>query len=178
MRAWRAGLGDEERRAAAGRLVETFRAERPFATPCVVSGFWPIREELDIRPLMAELADEGCRLALPVVQGRGAPLLFRAWQPGDPLESGALGTVQPSAQCDVLEPEVLLVPLLACDIEGWRLGYGGGFYDRTLAVLRRTRVTTAIGVGFDAQLVPRVPHGPTDERLDWLLTDRRACAFV
>ena len=124
------------------------------------------------------LHGEGCRLALPVVHGRGQRLSFRTWRPGDPLEAGVFGTLQPQASCETLEPDALLVPLLACDAEGWRLGYGGGFYDRTLEDLRKRRKVTAIGVGFDQQLVPDVPHGAEDQRLDWLLTDRRACAFV
>jgi 5-formyltetrahydrofolate cyclo-ligase len=143
-----------------------------------VSGFWPINEEIDIRPLMIELFNQGCQLALPVVEGKRQRLLFRAWRPGDPLEVGVFGTLHPSSKREVIEPEALLVPLLACDTEGWRLGYGGGFYDLTLATLRSKGRITAVGVGFDAQLVPEVPHGPQDQRLDWLLTDRRACAFV
>ena len=178
MLAWRAETGADERRAAAVRLLETMRRERPFGTPAVVSGFWPIKEEIDIRPLMIELFNEGRQLALPVVQGKGLPLLFRAWRPGDPLEAGVFGTLQPSARRETLEPDALIVPLLACDQEGWRLGYGGGFYDRTLVGLRSRRKVTAVGVGFDAQFVPEVPHGPGDQRIDWLLTDRRACAFV
>lgn len=178
MLAWRGDLGEEERRAAADGLLATLRRERPIATPAVVSGFWPIKDEIDIRPLMMELFNEGCQLALPVVQGRGLPLLFRAWRPGDPLEKGVFGTLQPSARREVLEPEALLVPLLACDSDGWRLGYGGGFYDRTLTGLRSRGKVTAVGVGFDAQMVPDVPRGPSDQRLDWMLTDRRACAFV
>jgi 5-formyltetrahydrofolate cyclo-ligase len=178
MLAWRGALAPEERRAAADGLLATLRREIPFETPAVVSGFWPIKEEIDIRPLMIELFGAGCQLALPVVQGRGKPLLFRAWRPGDPLEAGVFGTLQPPARRETVEPDALLVPLLACDEEGWRLGYGGGFYDRTLAGLRARRRVTAVGVGFDAQLVPEVPHGPDDQRLDWLLTDRRACAFV
>jgi 5-formyltetrahydrofolate cyclo-ligase len=178
MLAWRGDLGDEERRASADGLLATLRRERPIVTPAVVSGFWPIKDEIDIRPLMIELFNEGCQLALPVVQGRGLPLLFRAWRPGDPLEKGVFGTLQPTARREVLEPEALLVPLLACDDDGWRLGYGGGFYDRTLTGLRARGKVTAVGVGFDAQVVPEVPHGPSDQRLDWMLTDRRACAFV
>ena len=174
----RGALSEEERRdAAAGRLA-TLRRERPIVAATVVSGFWPIKDEIDIRPLMAELHGKGCRLALPVVQGRGLPLLFRAWRPGDPLEAGVFGTLQPTAHCETLEPDALLVPLLACDAEGWRLGYGGGFYDRTLLGLRARRKVTAVGVGFDSQIVPAVPHGPDDQRLDWMLTDRRASAFV
>jgi 5-formyltetrahydrofolate cyclo-ligase len=94
------------------------------------------------------------------------------------LEAGVFGTLQPSVKRETVEPEALLVPLLACDQDGWRLGYGGGFYDRTLTALRARGKITAVGVGFDGQLIPNVPHGPQDQRLDWLLTDRRACAFV
>jgi 5-formyltetrahydrofolate cyclo-ligase len=174
----RQGLGEEDRRAAAAALLDRYELERPAAMRGVVSGFWPIKDEIDIRPLMVYLHGEGCQLALPVVHGRGQRLSFRAWRPDEPLESGVFGTLQPSASCETLEPDILLVPLLACDPEGWRLGYGGGFYDRTLEDLRRRRKVTAIGVGFDHQFVPDVPHGADDQRLDWLLTDRRACAFV
>lgn len=174
----RQSLGEDERRAAAAGLLEIHDLERPAGSAAVVSGFWPIKEEIDIRPLMQALFDGGCRIALPVVQGRGQCLLFRAWKPGEPLEAGVFGTLQPSASAETLEPDALLVPLLACDGEGWRLGYGGGFYDRTLDDLRKKRPVTAIGVGFDLQFVPEVPHGADDQRLDWLLTDRRACAFV
>ncbi len=178
MLAWRSGLEEAERRTAADGLLGTLRRERPIETPAVVSGFWPIKEEIDIRPLLIELSNQGCQLALPVVQGKGLPLIFRAWRPGDPLEAGVFGTLQPSAKREVMEPDALIVPLLACDEEGWRLGYGGGFYDRTLAGLRAKKTITAVGVGFNDQLVPEVPHGPSDQRLDWLLTDKRACAFV
>ena len=178
MLAWRGSLSDEERRAGADGLLATFQRELPFETPAVVSGFWPIKDEIDIRPLMIGLFSEGCQLALPVVQGKGKPLLFRAWRPGDPLEQGVFGTLQPQARRETIEPDVLIVPMLACDAEGWRLGYGGGFYDRTLLGLRARRQVAAIGVGFNAQLVDDVPHGLDDQRLDWLLTDKRAYAFV
>jgi 5-formyltetrahydrofolate cyclo-ligase len=178
MLAWRGGLSDEERRAAATGLVETWRLERPVQTPTVVSGFWPMAEELDIRPLMIELHNQGCQLALPVVVAKKQPLVFRAWRPGDPLEAGVFGTLHPHPTRQAIEPDALIVPLLAVDEEGWRLGYGGGFYDRTLEALRAKKGITAVGVGFNAQLIPEVPHGPSDQRLDWLLTDKRACAFV
>jgi 5-formyltetrahydrofolate cyclo-ligase len=138
-----------------------------------------MKDELDIRPLLFELFNEGCQLALPVVIGKGEPLVFRAWRPGDPLEQGVFRTLHPLPSREVIEPDVLIVPLLACDEAGWRLGYGGGFYDRTLRELRQRRKVRAIGVAFDEQLLAEeVPHGPEDERLDWLLTDRRVCAFV
>ncbi|HEY2876808.1 MAG TPA: 5-formyltetrahydrofolate cyclo-ligase [Reyranella sp.] len=178
MLAWRGGLSEEERRAAAMGLVEIWRYEQPVEPPAIVSGFWPMAEELDIRPLMIELINQGCQIALPVVVAKKQPLVFRAWRPGDPLEAGAFGTLQPTARRAVVEPEVLIVPLLAVDEEGWRLGYGGGFYDRTLEALRARKRVAAIGVGFNEQVVPEVPHDPNDQRLDWLLTDKRACAFV
>jgi len=178
MLAWRGGLDEEARRQAAVGLLEMWRRERPARTPAIVSGFWPMAEELDIRPLMLELLDRGCQLALPVVVAKKQPLIFRAWRPGDALEAGVFGTLHPLPVREVLEPDTLIVPLLACDENGWRLGFGGGFYDRTLEGLRARRKITAIGVGFDDQLVPDVPHGPDDQRLDWLLTDKRACAFV
>jgi 5-formyltetrahydrofolate cyclo-ligase len=178
MLAWRGGLSEEERRAAAMGLVEMWRYEQPIETPAVVAGFWPMAEELDIRPLLMELANQGCQLALPVVVAKKQPLVFRAWRPGDPLEAGAFGTLQPSAKRAVVEPDALIVPLLAVDEEGWRLGYGGGFYDRTIDALRARKRITTVGVGFNEQIVPEVPHDLNDQRLDWLLTDKRACAFV
>jgi 5-formyltetrahydrofolate cyclo-ligase len=178
MLAWRGGLSEEERRAAAMGLVEMWRYEQPIETPAVVAGFWPMAEELDIRPLLMELANQGCQLALPVVVAKKQPLVFRAWRPGDPLKAGAFGTLQPSAKRAVVEPNALIVPLLAVDEEGWRLGYGGGFYDRTIDALRARKRITTVGVGFNEQIVPEVPHDLNDQRLDWLLTDKRACAFV
>jgi 5-formyltetrahydrofolate cyclo-ligase len=179
MQGWRAGLTPDDRRAAAEGLLASWRRDQPFERPAVVSGFWPMTEELDIRPLMIELFNEGCQLCLPVVAGKRQPLIFRAWRPGDAMEQGVFGTLHPSPKREVLEPDALIVPLLACDRDGWRLGYGGGFYDRTLRGLRARKPVTAMGVAFDAQLLPEtVPHGPDDERLDWLLTDKRACAFV
>ena len=100
-------------------------------------------------------------------------------KPGQDLFDVTAGVLH--SMRDVLQthkPDALLVPVLACDAEGWRLGFGGGFYDRTLLGLRARRKVTAVGVGFDGQIVPAVPHGPDDQRLDWMLTDRRACAFV
>ena len=174
MLAWRGALGPDQRHAAADGLLATLRREIPFETPAVVSGFWPIKEEIDIRPLMIELFGSGCQMALPVVQGRGKPLLFRAWRPGDPLEAGVFGTLQPSARRETVEPDALLVPLLACDEEGWRLGYGGGFYDRTLAALPGRRT---IGCGFAAQQVAEVPTEAHDRALDAIATECGVLTF-
>jgi 5-formyltetrahydrofolate cyclo-ligase len=108
---------------------------------------------------------------LPVVVRRGLPLLFRAWHPGQPLVTGSFGVPRPDKDQPELTPRVLIVPLLAFDRAGYRLGYGGGFYDRTLAALRQRKPITAIGVGYVAQELPQVPHGPMDQRLDYVLTE-------
>jgi 5-formyltetrahydrofolate cyclo-ligase len=104
------------------------------------------------------------------MQGKTKPLLFRAWAPGDAMDRAVWGIAEPKADKPELEPEVLLVPLLAFDRRGWRLGYGGGFYDRTLAALRARKAVAAVGVGFDEQRVDAVPHLDYDQRLDWVLT--------
>jgi 5-formyltetrahydrofolate cyclo-ligase len=109
-------------------------------------------------------------LALPVVVAKRQPLVFRAWTPGDAMDKGVWDIPQPKADKPVLEPDILLVPLLAFDLQGRRLGYGGGFYDRTLAGLRARKPITAVGLAYDEQQVDEVPHLDYDQRLDWVLT--------
>jgi 5-formyltetrahydrofolate cyclo-ligase len=143
----------------------------------VVAGYWPIADEIDCRPLLAALAVLGCALALPVVAGPGQPLLFRAWAPGAPLETGPHGTRQPGPDAALVRPTVVLVPLLAFDRALYRLGYGGGYYDRTLESLRnRSQVRggylSAIGLAYAAQEVSAVPRDGKDQRLDAVLTER------
>ncbi len=140
----------------------------------VVSGFSPMRSEINPVPLMRRLADQGAPLALPVVQGRGTPLAFRAWTFGDRLVPGVWGIREPAAGAAAVEPDLLLVPLAAFDRRGFRLGYGGGYYDRTLAALRRVKAIVAVGLAFAAQEIARVPDMPYDARLDFVLTEREA----
>ena len=122
-------------------------------------------------PLIARLAGEGWRTALPVVVGRNLPLVFRAWALGEPTMAGRWSIAMPLATAAEVEPDVLLVPMLAFDAAGFRLGYGGGFYDRTLAALRAVKPVIAVGVAFAAQEVAEVPRGRHDEPLDWILTE-------
>lgn len=142
--------------------------------PRRVSGFKSFADEIDVMPLLARLAREGWRTALPVVVGRGQPLVFRAWAPGEPTVAGAWSIPVPLATAPELEPDVLLVPMLAFDGAGFRLGYGGGFYDRTLAALRAAKPVIAVGVAYGAQEVAHVPRGRHDEPLDWILTEQGA----
>lgn len=137
----------------------------------VVSAYWPLRSELDVRPLLHRLFDLGAVCALPVVGGPGEPLLFRVWEPGDALQDGRLGIQQPGAEAPAVVPQVLVTPLVAFDREGWRLGLGGGYYDRTLTLLRARGNPVAVGVAYAIQGVRSVPHVEGDMRLDWIATE-------
>ncbi len=137
-----------------------------------VSGFYPYQAELNVLPLLARLVSEGWRTALPIVMAKGAPLTFRAWAPGEPTGRGIWDIHIPLETAAELEPDVLLVPMLAFDRRGYRLGYGGGFYDRTLAELRKLKPVVAIGVAYAMQEMDEVPTASYDEPLDWILTER------
>ena len=136
----------------------------------IVSGFSAIRDEIDPEPLLTRLAAKGHRLCLPVMQGKGLPLVFRAWEPGDEMASATWGIAEPLPSQPLYEPDVVLVPLLAFDAQGYRLGYGGGFYDRSLQRLRKLKPIVAVGIGFDEQKIDAVPHLDYDQPLDWVLT--------
>jgi len=152
-------------------LTANFLAQFSHPPGVDMAGYWPTNEEADIRPLMTALHQRGHRLALPRVMARGAPLRFLRWHPGDRLEAGFGGIPEPAAGAEEIHPEVLLVPLLGFDGTGLRLGYGGGFYDRTLAALRRAGGVEAIGIAFSDQEVDSLPAGDHDERLDWVVTE-------
>ena len=156
--------------AAADRLARYGLAFADLVPGAVVSGFSAIGDEISALPLLTALARDGYRLCLPVMQGKGRPLLFRAWRPGDATGTAVWGIQEPLPSAEPLEPDVLLVPLLAFDAQGYRLGYGGGFYDRTIAGLRTRKTVVAIGLAFDEQRIDDVPHTTEDQRLDWVLT--------
>jgi 5-formyltetrahydrofolate cyclo-ligase len=167
----RDALPAHERKAAA----ETIAARKfPLAiTPStIVSGFMPLKSEINPLPLLQKLAEAGARLALPAIAGRGKPLLMRAWEFGAPLDRGQWGIREPKADAPEVEPDILLVPLLAFDRAGFRLGYGAGYYDMTIHWLRGLKPITAIGIAFAVQEVPKIPTTPRDERLDLVLTER------
>jgi 5-formyltetrahydrofolate cyclo-ligase len=174
MRAWRDGLDSAAKVRAGEAIAERGTALvfelRGQAGQGVVSGFASMPDELNVWPLLRRLRGADILLALPVVEGKGRPLVFRAWAPGDAMDKGVWGIPQPKADKPVLEPDILLVPLLAFDRRGGRLGYGGGFYDRTLAGLRARKPIAAVGLAYDEQQVDAVPHLDYDERLDWVLT--------
>jgi len=138
----------------------------------LVSGFSPIGNEINPLPLMRRLADDGARLALPVVIGRGRALVFRAWAFGEPLGKGVWGIREPPPDAAEVDPDILLVPLAAFDRAGHRIGYGAGYYDLTLTGLRARKSVVAVGLAYAAQEIPAVPATARDARLDLVLTDR------
>lgn len=148
-----------------------------------VSGYWPLPGELDVRPLLSRLRDLGHPVGLPVVIRRHAPLTFRRWRAEDELLAGRFNVMTPPEQAPEVTPDVLLVPMLAFDPDGYRLGYGGGFYDRTLDQLRQRAKETgharpvAVGIAYAAQEMPAVPRGPYDQPLDWVVTERSVFRF-
>lgn len=169
--AQRASLTEAARRDAAGLV-----ASHPFpaAVPhgAVVSGYWPMKDELDPRPLMRKLAEGGARLALPVIAGRGRPLTMRAFAFGDALAAGVWGIREPEPDAPEVFPDILLVPLAAFDRKGNRVGYGAGYYDRTIARLRAQKPVVAAGLAFSVQEAAAVPATSFDETLDFVLTER------
>lgn len=140
-----------------------------FKNHSIVAGYVPIGNELDPRPLLAKFLEVGAQLCLPEVIDKQSELQFRAWQPGDMLTTGLLGTLQPLEQAEILLPDLILAPLLGIDELGVRIGQGGGFYDRSLVSLYE-RGGCAFGVAFDSQLVDILPREAHDQLLDGLIT--------
>ncbi len=145
---------------------------KPQAGASVISAFYPYKSEIDTRPLLGKLAADGWTTCLPIILGAGLPLQFRRWFPGEPTIPGDMNIPRPREEAPVVEPDVLIVPMLAFDAQGFRLGYGGGFYDRTLALLRAKKKIIAIGAAYSAQQVDEVPHDAHDEPLNFVMTER------
>jgi len=162
----------------AGASVIAARAFPVAVAPgAIVSGFMPMKSEINPLPLLKRLAADGAQLALPVVAGRGKPLIMRAWEFGSPLEAGVWGIRQPKAEAPEVDPDILIVPFAAFDRVGHRIGYGAGYYDMTIKRLRGLKSVIAIGIGFATQEIPRVPATERDARLDFVLTEREVIDF-
>lgn len=169
-----------ERRAAFSpdakiELIKQFPADR--FGHSIYAGYWPLKDEIDICPLMEALSLRGHNLCLPCTPPKGAPLKFRQWHPGDVLQQGLYNTCEPYGDKTEIVPSFVFVPLLAFTLDGRRLGYGGGFYDRTLAKLRAETNVFACGVGFAGQETRGLPTDEHDEQLDGILTEQYFKAF-
>ncbi len=169
MVARRAALSEAEHDVLSARIVAHLIAALP--APRVVAFCWPIKHEPDVRAIVPHWSGCGTRAALPVVVQEGAPLAFRHWAPETPLEPDRYGIPTPMAG-EWLIPDLILLPLNGFDGEGYRLGYGGGYFDRTLAAL--TPRPLAVGVGFEINRLPSIRPESHDQRLDWLVTEAAA----
>jgi len=167
----RAELFDRNKAAVAGSLVEFADGFTPAEGVDVVSGYVPIGSEIDGMALLNRFFERGFTLGLPRVTAKAAPLSFLSYRPGDRLVKGRFDVMTPPDSAAVVRPAILLIPLLAFDRQGYRLGYGGGYYDRTLAQLKQHGPVKAIGLGFRGQEVDNVPHDEFDQRLDAVLCE-------
>jgi 5-formyltetrahydrofolate cyclo-ligase len=166
-----------EERAAAALAIAGHVLPVTLWPDIVVSGYSPMKSEVNPLPLLRRFADAGAHLALPVVAGRGAPLIMRAWGFGEALGSGVLGIREPKPESPEVLPDVVVVPLLAFDRRGHRIGYGAGYYDMTIARLRSLKTIIAVGVAFAAQEIEEVPATSRDAPLDLVLTEREVIDY-
>ena len=158
-------------------LAQIFQNQISLPSGATVSAYVAIGDEADPAPLLQALRARGHPIALPRVAGRGKPLEFHAYEPGSSLVPGGFGLSEPARDWPKAEPDILIVPLLAFDARGYRIGYGAGFYDRTLAKLRAARDVLAVGFAFSGQEFETVPHDENDQRLDWVVTENGAREF-
>ncbi len=161
-------------RMAAAEAIGTEGLQVELKPGLVISAYAPIRSELSPLPLLRGCAAAGAKLALPVVVGRGQPLVMKEWRLGAPVKRGVWGITEPADDAAEVFPDIVIVPLLAFDRRGHRIGYGAGYYDMTIARLRTMKQVTAIGIALAAQEIPEVPATPRDARLDRVLTEREA----
>jgi 5-formyltetrahydrofolate cyclo-ligase len=159
------------------RLVEEGLRLARIWRPRVVSAFHPVRDEPDTLPLLTALAHQGFATALPAVVGRGSPLAFRLWRPGEPTRAAAMAIREPLEAAPVVDPDLLFVPLACFDRRGNRIGYGAGFYDRTLAALRAMKPIHATGVAYGVCEVAAVPYETHDQSLDAVVTEQETILF-
>ncbi|MCF8477426.1 MAG: 5-formyltetrahydrofolate cyclo-ligase [Pseudolabrys sp.] len=174
--ALRDALPAEMRQAAASAIAA--RGLPVEVTPgAIVGGFMPMKSEINPLPLLRKLAGEGAQLALPCIDGRGKPLIMRAWKLGDSFKAGQWGIREPLPEAPEVAPDILIVPLACFDRAGHRVGYGAGYYDMTIHALRAKKTVIAIGIAFAAQEIPTVPATERDERLDLVLTEKEIIDF-
>lgn len=165
----RATLSADERSAAAKAVAAHFFDKIAFEPEQVIAGYWRIRDELDCQPILIRLMDGGQRVVLPVVDGPDKPLDLRVWEADAPLYEAGFGTLAPSDLAPRAVPDIVLMPLLGFDAAGTRLGYGGGYYDRTLAALPRKPLL--VGLAFGVQELDAIPREEHDVPLDAVITE-------
>lgn len=167
--ATRAALSLDSRAAAAQAVAQHFFDAVPLRADDIVAAYWRIRDELDCQPILVRLMDSNQPVVLPVVMGPDEPMQLRVWEPGTALYEAGFGTLAPSDLAPCAEPDIVLMPLLGFDGQGTRLGYGGGYYDRTLARMRKK--PRLVGLAFAAQEIDDIPREEHDIPLDLIVTE-------
>lgn len=171
----RAALDPEFRAEAARSVSFHFFDKIAFSPEDAIAGYWSIRDELDCQPILVKLVDAGQTVILPVVTGADEPLEMRVWSPDTPLYEAGFGTLAPPDLAPRMDPDVILVPLLGFDAAGTRLGYGGGYYDRTLAAMATRPML--VGLAFAAQRFDHIPRARHDVPLDAVVTEEGVLFF-
>ena len=170
-------LPEKQRVVISQKLVEELQKLLAILKGKTVAGFWPIKSEIDPRPMMSALKKHGVKLALPAIIDK-TTMVFRIFEDEGKLVDMGFGTVGPSEEAEIVEPETLLVPLSAFDSKGNRIGYGAGYYDRAIASLRENgHNPLLIGLAFDCQEVPSIPAEPHDQKLAMILTESGLRSF-
>lgn len=164
------------RASHAHAIQERVLAEISMSQNAIIAGYWPVRGEANVFPLMSTLMEQGHACVLPCARA-SQPLFFRLWKPGDQVFPGIYQIPEPLVEAPVAVPDILLVPLVAFDQQGRRLGYGGGFYDRTLIDLRQKRQVLAVGIAYEAQLCDDIPEEQGDARMDTVVTEETIYYF-
>lgn len=169
----RAGLSKRARKEAAREAARLFISTVPLEPVDIIAGYWPVSNEIDVSILLEMLQEQGYICALPVIQGLGRPLAFRRYEKGAPLQPHPrFGMMEPYPAAPLVVPTVVIAPLVAFDKDGNRLGFGGGFYDRTLEDLSRSHVVFTAGMAYSFQQVAMIPSLPHDQKMDCVITDR------
>lgn len=165
-------LSDQQVAELSQACINQLKKHMRLAPGAIVAGYYPIHHEVDILPFIKELQAQSVCVALPSIDKKDSPLLFRQWQEGDALEKDPYHHIlQPTQKASLVDPTIVLVPLVAVDSRGYRLGYGGGYYDRTMALLRaKSPDTYFIGLAYGFQQVDHLPNEPHDQRLNAVVT--------
>lgn len=160
------------------KIKDFFFETQHFMPQTVFAAYYPIGSEVNSRPLIDALNEKGHVTALPTIIDKESPLTFRLYKSGDELVKGSFGVPEPHPYMPALIPDVLIIPMLAYNSQGYRLGYGTGFYDRTLEDLRRIKPVKAIGVAYSIQENNNLPSEEHDEKMDWIITENGAVKYT
>lgn len=172
-----AKLGTQEREKMDLQICDHFKRHISLPNHAVIAGYSPIKNECSPLPILEDLVRYQHVLALPAILGKGKPLVFRAWCPGDAMDVGEYGILEPRNDAPLVNPSVLAVPMVGFDVNGYRLGHGGGFYDRTIEMIRKHQSLLCIGIAYHFQQIERLPAEAHDCRMDYIVTDKEVLAF-